>query len=358
MEEIRPIFWDEEGVVILDQRALPHEERYLTLKNINEVISAIKNLSIRGAPAIGIAAAMGIALAFKQVHPRSAAEAKTAFEEICLLIGKSRPTARNLFWAIERMRAKFLAVIEKGIEEGKEALIAEAKSILEEDIRANRALSHHGQSLIPPKCTILTHCNAGALATGGYGTALGVIRAAWEEGKEIKVFVDETRPVLQGMRLTAWELKKWGIPFTIITDSMAGYFMAQGKVDLVLCGADRIALNGDTANKIGTYGLAVLAQAHGIPFYIAAPTSTMDPAIEDGAKIVIEKRPGEEVTSIGGKRWAPEGAQAANPAFDVTPFRLIGAIITERGIIRPPYFETIVRTLMERDMCHGKTFAF
>ncbi|MCX7982848.1 MAG: S-methyl-5-thioribose-1-phosphate isomerase [Syntrophales bacterium] len=342
MEEIKPIFWDDEkGIIILDQRALPREEKYLTLKNIEEVAEAIRNLAIRGAPAIGIAAAMGVALGFKMSSPKNKKEAENIFQHLCRIITQSRPTARNLFWAIERMKEIFGQSLDRGIEETKRSLISAAKSLLEEDLRVNRAIGENGQILIPQECAILTHCNAGALATGGYGTAIGVIRAAWEAGKKIRVLVDETRPVLQGMRLTAWELQKLAIPVVIITDSMAGWFMAQGKIDLVLCGADRVARNGDTANKIGTYSLAILARAHRIPFYIAAPISTIDVETKDGRGIEIEERPEEEVVEIGGKRYAPPGVRAANPAFDITPAHLIDAIITERGILYPPFEDAL-----------------
>jgi len=360
MTSIHPIFWHEEGIVILDQRALPSTEKYITCKTVAEVCEAIKNLSIRGAPAIGIAAAMAIALGFKEASVSSKDEARLLFQEIRNEVQKTRPTARNLFWAIERMEAAFNSSIagEFDLPKIKETLAKKAQSMLEEDVRINMAIGRHGQSLIGDSCRILTHCNAGALATGGFGTALGVIRAAWKQGKKLHVFVDETRPVLQGMRLTAWELKREGIPLTIICDSAAGWFMSRGEIDLIICGADRIAANGDTANKIGTYSLAVLARAHGIPFYIAAPISTIDTSIPEGAKIVIEERGEEEVVCLNGQMSAPAGVKVANPAFDITPAYLISAIITERGVLYPPYGEAIQKILLERDLCNAETAPF
>lgn len=339
---IRTIFWESDAVVMIDQKALPLEERYLTCHQYADVINAINDLTVRGAPAIGVAAAMGIALGALQISAISPADFQTEFYRICDHFAKTRPTARNLFWAIDRMKKRFeglLAERSARIKAIKEALIAEAILIGEEDIAINRRMGLNGRSLVRDGDHILTHCNAGALATAGYGTALGVIRAACEEGKNIHVFVDETRPVLQGARLTAWELMKEGIPATLITDNMAGFLMQQGKVNLVITGADRIAANGDTANKIGTYALAVLAKENHIPFYIAAPLSTIDLSIKTGDDIPIEERDSEEVTLFRGVRTAPMGIQVYNPAFDITPNRYITAIITEARVVRPPFEE-------------------
>jgi methylthioribose-1-phosphate isomerase len=343
---IRTIYWKDNSVVMIDQRALPVEERYVACTDFREVIAAINDLTIRGAPAIGVAAAMGIALGALGIEADTPQAIHIAFEEICRQFAATRPTARNLFWAIERMKRRFDSLLVSLPDDNpwhhlRESLVAEAIQICEEDIAINRRLGANGRDLIPDGARILTHCNAGALATAGYGTALGVIRAAWEEGRKIHVYVDETRPVLQGARLTAWELMREKIPCTLITDSMAGFLMQQGRIDLIIVGADRIAANGDTANKIGTYALAVLARAHGIPFYIAAPLSTIDPALSDGSAIVIEERNPDEVTRVGGVRTAPEGVAVYNPAFDVTPHALITAIVTETGVLRPPYTEAI-----------------
>ena len=341
---IRTIFWESDAVVMIDQKALPLEERTLTCKRYEDVITAIKDLTVRGAPAIGVAAAMGIALGTRQISTTSAENLKAEFYRICDCFSQTRPTARNLFWAIERMKKCFedlLAERRARIKAIQEALIAEAIKIGEEDIAINRRMGLNGRSLIKDGDHVLTHCNAGALATAGYGTALGVIRAACEEGKKIHVFVDETRPVLQGARLTAWELMKEGIPATLITDNMAGFLMQQGKVNLVITGADRIAANGDTANKIGTYALAVLAKENHIPFYIAAPLSTIDLSIKTGDDIPIEERDSEEVTLFRGVRTAPMGIQVYNPAFDITPNRYITAIITEAKVVRPPFAEPL-----------------
>jgi methylthioribose-1-phosphate isomerase len=352
-QEIRTVFWQDGAVVMIDQKALPLAERYVTCTDYREVIAAINDLTIRGAPAIGVAAAMGIALGVLRLPDSSPDAFRDAFSEICSRFAATRPTARNLFWAIERMKRRFEEAYDAGREalpeKGKgdslrpirEALVAEAIKIGEEDIAINRRLGQNGCGLIPDGARILTHCNAGALATAGYGTALGVIRAACEAGKKIHVYVDETRPVLQGARLTAWELMREGIPCTLIADDMAGFLMQRKKVDLVIVGADRIAGNGDTANKIGTYPLALLAWTHGIPFYVAAPVSTIDPALPDGGAIPIEERNPDEVTHCGGIRTAPEGVAVWNPAFDITPYNLISAIITEAGVFRPPYEEAI-----------------
>ena len=335
---IKTIFWRENTVVMIDQRSLPHEERYLTCRTYQDVIDSINNMSIRGAPAIGIAAAMGIALG---IINSPEACMKEELYRICNAFSKTRPTAVNLFWAIDRMKTRFeretssFSPVETGAVQ--KALIDEARHILEEDIHANRQMGAHGMELIRDGDTILTHCNAGALATGGYGTALGVIRAAHEAGKNVHVLVDETRPLLQGARLTAWEMKHEGIPATLITDNMAGFFMNRGMVNFVIVGADRIAANGDTANKIGTYSLAVLAKANRIPFYVAAPLSTIDRHIKTGSAIPIEERQSQEVLAFHGTIIAPEGCNARNPAFDVTPNRYITAIITEKGIVRAPF---------------------
>ena len=340
MDEIRTLYWQDNAVVMIDQKALPLIERTITCRDHADVITAINDLTVRGAPAIGVAAAMGIALGAIQISSLSATDFQAEFERICDRFARTRPTARNLFWAIERMKGRFADLTAgqgASIEVIREALVAEAVKIGEEDVAINRRMGLNGRSLIQNGDRILTHCNAGALATAGYGTALGVIRAAWGEGKRVHVFVDETRPVLQGARLTAWELMKEGIPATLVTDSMAGFLMQQGKVDLVITGADRIAANGDTANKIGTYSLAVLAREHNVPFYIAAPRSTIDLSIPSGGDIPIEERNSDEITTVGGSRIAPVNMPVLNPAFDVTPHRYITAIITEAGLVRPPF---------------------
>jgi len=343
---IRTISWTNDAVVVIDQKALPREEKYFTCRSYTEVISAINDMTIRGAPAIGVAAAMGIALGMQNQDVSSKEDLKNSFYRICDEFSKTRPTAVNLFWAIERMKRCFEKRLESDIDTIKIALVTEAVKICEEDIEINRQIGMHGRGLIKDGDSILTHCNAGALATAGYGTALGVIRAACEEGKGLHVFVDETRPVLQGARLTAWELMRNNIPATLITDNMAGFLMKQGKIDLVIVGADRIAANGDVANKIGTYSLAVLAAQHTIPFYVAAPLSTIDIAIRDGDEIPIEERNEEEVLSIRGMRIAPDGMKAYNPAFDVTPNRFITAIITEAGVAASPLGDAI-KTLVK-----------
>jgi len=339
MAEIQPLAWGEEGIMILDQRLLPQEERYITCRTVGDLCEAIRSLAVRGAPAIGIAAAMGVALAIRTARPQTIAAAQDVFYEAKGAIAATRPTARNLFWALERMEERFIAFLQTGQPIGflSEALIIAADALLKQDIETNRRLGSHGEPLIPDGARILTHCNAGALATGGYGTALGVIRAAWERGKRLHVYVDETRPVFQGMRLTAWELMREGIPCTVITDSMAAWLMTQGKIDLFLCGADRIAANGDTANKIGTYSVAVLAHHHHLPCYIAAPLATIDGTLADGSAIPIEERDPQEVTVVAGRELAPLGVSVYNPAFDVTPHELVAAIITEHGIFRPPF---------------------
>lgn len=403
---IRTVFWQDNAVVMIDQNALPFDERHVTCTDYREVIAAIRDLTVRGAPAIGVAAAMGVALGVRQLPDAPPEAFRRAFDDICGQFAASRPTARNLFWAIERMRRRFDEVwdaaggamqhsaapqgggwrgasgngsrltrllrpdtavrspagisftdimaghlVDPGAPPEKdhsdvlwrirEALAEEAVRIGVEDIEINRRLGQNGLELIPEGARILTHCNAGALATAGYGTALGVIRAAWEAGRKIHVYADETRPVLQGARLTAWELMREGIPCTLIADAMSGFLMQKKKVDLVIVGADRIAANGDTANKIGTYSLALLAWTHGIPFYVAAPLSTIDPTLADGEGIPIEERDPAEMTGFGGVRTAPDGVAVWNPAFDVTSYDLITAIVTEAGILRPPFDEAI-----------------
>jgi len=296
---------------------------------------------VRGAPAIGVAAAMGIALGVKNSKAENGADLKKDFDQICETIRRTRPTAVNLFWAIRRMTEKFERIRIHSVAQIKQELIEESQRMHAEDIAANQAMGRHGATLMPASGGVLTHCNAGALATAGYGTALGVIRAAVEAGKKIHVYADETRPFLQGARLTAWELMKDGIPTTVISDNMAGAMMQQGKIGAIVVGADRIAANGDVANKIGTYTVAVLAKEHGIPFYVAAPISTVDLATPDGSKIPIEQRDAKEVTHIAGKQMVPDGVEVENPAFDVTPAKYVAAIITERGIVRAPYTESL-----------------
>jgi methylthioribose-1-phosphate isomerase len=340
---IKTIEWTEDGVVMIDQRLLPAEEVYPVFRTYEDVARAIKEMVIRGAPAIGVAAAMGIALGARDTKAGDLGEFDLAFAQICEVMGATRPTAVNLFWAIERMRDLYarLKRDNRSFAEIRGLLIEEAKRMHAEDIEANRELGRFGAELIPDGATVLTHCNAGALATAGYGTALGVIRAAAEAGKKVAVFADETRPFLQGARLTAWELQKEKIPVTLITDNMAGHFMKRGRIDCVIVGADRIAANGDTANKIGTYSVAVLAKENDLPFYVAAPISTLDLSLDSGDQIPIEERDGREVTHIKGAQLAPQGIEIANPAFDVTPHRYIAAIITERGVARPPFQESL-----------------
>jgi methylthioribose-1-phosphate isomerase len=342
---IKTLEWTDEGVLMVDQRLLPAEEVYPIFKTYEEVAWAIKEMVVRGAPAIGVAAAMGVALGARDARTEDAAEFDEAFHRICDVIGATRPTAVNLFWAIERMRTLYAGMKRDGmaLDEICARLIEEAKRMHGEDVAINQAMGRHGAELIPDNATVLTHCNAGALATAGYGTALGVIRAAVEAGKRVAVYADETRPFLQGSRLTAWELQKDNIPVTLITDSMAGHFMKQGKIDCVVVGADRIAANGDVANKIGTYSVAVLAKENNIPFYVAAPISTLDLSLATGDEIPIEERNAREVTHVKDTQLAPAGINIANPAFDVTPNRYVAGIITERGVARPPYRESLKR---------------
>ena len=341
---IKTVEWTKEGIRMIDQRVLPTEEKYLMLRSWEEVADAIKKMVVRGAPAIGVSAAMGLALGASQSVGMSVADLEDDFTYMCQVMGETRPTAVNLFWAIERMRERFNREKSKtdSVEEIKASLVDEAQKIFQEDIAANRAIGHFGADLIADGDTVLTHCNAGALATAGdYGTALGVIRGARDAGKRVAVIADETRPFLQGLRLTAWELAKDNIPVTVITDNMAGSVMQSGKVNVVVVGADRIAGNGDTANKIGTYMVAVLARKHNIPFYVAAPISTLDLTLKSGQEIPIEQRDRKEVTHIGGQQFAPDGIEISNPAFDVTPNDLITAIITDRGVARAPYIESL-----------------
>ncbi|HEV7859495.1 MAG TPA: S-methyl-5-thioribose-1-phosphate isomerase [Pyrinomonadaceae bacterium] len=341
---IKTVEWTDQGISMLDQRLLPTEEKYLMLRSYEEVADAIKQMVVRGAPAIGISAAMGLAIGAQQSVGTSVADLEYDFAYMCDVMSQTRPTAVNLFWAIERMRQAFQRAKAQGmgVDELKGKLVQESQAIFKEDIEANRALGRFGGELIPDNSTVLTHCNAGALATAGdYGTALGVIRGARDAGKRIAVIADETRPFLQGSRLTAWELARDDIPVTVITDNMAGHIMKQGKVDAVVVGADRIAANGDAANKIGTYMVAVLARQHDIPFYVAAPISTLDLTLATGEEIPIEERDAREVTHVREQRLAPEGVPVHNPAFDVTPNELITAIITDKGVARQPYTESL-----------------
>jgi methylthioribose-1-phosphate isomerase len=334
-----PIDWLGDRVRILDQRKLPDEEVYLELDDYRDVASAITELKIRGAPAIGVAGGYGIALGALKIESESKDDFLKKLDTVTEVIAATRPTARNLFWAIQRMKK----AVESGndVKEVKSALVNEAEKIHAEEVEATKKLSRFGAELIKDGDTVLVHCNAGPLATAGYGTALGIILFAVEQGKKVKVLTTETRPVLQGARLTCWELKKAGVPATLIADSMGGYFMQRGEVDSVIVGADRIAANGDTANKIGTYTLAVLARENGVRFYVAAPTSTIDPSLASGEEIPIEQRKPDEVTHIRGVPIAPEGVEVQNPAFDVTPHRYITAIITEKGIVKEPFGEGI-----------------
>ena len=339
------IEWQGDTVVMIDQRKLPGKEIYVHCRSANEVARAIKSMVIRGAPAIGVAAAMGLALGVRKSTATGTRQLTAEFLKHCDTMAATRPTAVNLFWAIDRMKRVFgdLAKAGASVADIRARLEAEAQAIHDEDVASCRALGAHGAELVPASASILTHCNAGALATAGYGTALGVIRGAVEAGKAVRVLADETRPFLQGARLTAWELVKDGIETTVITDNMAGALMRDGLVDLVVVGADRIAANGDTANKIGTYSVAVLAREHGIPFYVAAPISTVDLETADGSGIPIEERPADEVSKVGTVQLTPEGAKIRNPAFDVTPHRYITAIVTERGICRAPFTESLAR---------------
>jgi methylthioribose-1-phosphate isomerase len=341
-QPIKTIQWTPDGIVMIDQLRLPNEEVYVTCRTYREVANAIKTMIIRGAPAIGVAAAMGVAIGVQH-----ATDIPAEFPVICETLRVTRPTAVNLFWGIERMRKLYESIRTQAPESIRATLIAEAQRILAEDIAINQALGLHGAPLVPDGKTVLTHCNAGALATGGYGTALGVIRAAIAAGKKIDVFADETRPFLQGSRLTVWELQHDGIPTTLITDNMAGHFLKSGRIGCVIVGADRIAANGDVANKIGTYSVAVLAKENNIPFYVAAPISTLDLSLSSGDQIPIEERAAAEVTSFAGYPVAPADTPAKHPAFDVTPNRYVTAIITERGVARPPFIESLAELASE-----------
>jgi methylthioribose-1-phosphate isomerase len=342
---VRPLRWEEGALLLLDQRLLPQSESYLRLTDGEGVAAAIRDMAVRGAPAIGVAAAFGIALGVRR-SPAHGPALRAEFERICTLMRGTRPTAVNLFWAIDRMARRFARDEGQGGTAVREGLLAEALAIQEEDLAACRRMGDLGAELLPAGARLLTHCNAGALATAGYGTALGVIRSAARAGKLRQVYADETRPYLQGARLTAWELSRDGIPTTLIADNAAGHLISRGEVDAIVVGADRIAANGDVANKIGTYTLAVLARERGIPFYVAAPVSTIDLGTATGDSIPIEERPAEEVTHHGGRLLAPAGVAVRNPAFDVTPHRFVTAIICERGVARAPYGESL-RALVE-----------
>jgi len=338
---IQTLEWTDQGVRFIDQTKLPTEETYVICKSYEQVADAIRTMVVRGAPAIGVAAAMGIALGAQNSKAETVGDLKRDLDQICDVIRKTRPTAVNLFWAIHRMQEKFERLRIRPIAQIKRELVEESKRMHAEDIAANQAMGRYGATLMPSEGGVLTHCNAGALATAGYGTALGVIRAAVEQGKKIHVYADETRPFLQGSRLTAWELMKDGIPTTVISDNMAGAMMKQGKIGAIVVGADRIAANGDVANKIGSYTVAVLAKENGIPFYVAAPIATVDLACPDGDHIPIEQRNAREISHIAGKQMTPDGVSIENPAFDVTPAKYVTAIITERGIARDPYLESL-----------------
>jgi len=340
---IPTLTWTPEGVRFIDQTKLPLEESFVVATTYEQVAEIIVTMVVRGAPAIGVSAAYGIALGAKHTKAKTAAEFAPEFERICVRLAETRPTAVNLFWAIDRVKVLFAKLQASGatMAQVRERILAEADAMYEEDIAACKAMGAHGAALLPEECGVLTHCNAGALATCGYGTALGVIRAAVESGKRIHVYADETRPFLQGARLTAWELMADGIPTTVICDNMAASMMRQGRIQAVVVGADRIAANGDAANKIGTYNVAILAREHNIPFYVAAPWSTIDLATATGDAIPIEERPAREVTHHAGKQLTPNGVGICNPAFDVTPAKYITAIITERGALRAPYAESL-----------------
>jgi methylthioribose-1-phosphate isomerase len=342
---VKTVEWTADGVSLIDQRQLPRKQAYVVCRSVEEVADAIRNMVVRGAPAIGVTAAMGVALGVQRTHASTPVELQKEVGRICELLAATRPTAVNLFWAIGRMRNLFDQLLGSGAELAaiRERLRQEAQSILEEDIAACRAMGDYGAALLPEGKSVMTLCNAGALATAGYGTALGVIRSAVREGKRVDVLALETRPFLQGARLTAWELQQDGIPTTLITDNMAGHFLHSGRIGAVMVGADRIAANGDTANKIGTYSVAVLAKENSVPFYVAAPCSTVDLDIPSGDAIPIEQRAESEVTHIQGVPIAPAGTRALNPAFDVTPNRYISAIVTERGVAKPPFVESLRR---------------
>jgi methylthioribose-1-phosphate isomerase len=337
-QTIETIEWTPDGVVMIDQTRLPRETVFVTCRDYLEVAEAIRGMIIRGAPAIGVAAAMGVAIGALKSDNLDA-DMPLIFETLA----QTRPTAVNLFWAIDRMKRVYAEAKSAGTAIVREKLVNEAQQVRAEDIAINQAIGRYGAPLVPDGKTVLTHCNAGALATAGFGTALGVIRAAVQMGKKIDVFADETRPFLQGARLTAWELQRDGIDTTLITDNMAGHFLKSGRIGCVVVGADRIAANGDVANKIGTYGVAVLARENNVPFYVAAPISTLDLTLTSGDQIPIEERPSKEVTHVQGVQVAPDGIKVANPAFDVTPNRYVTAIITEKGVARAPFLESLAR---------------
>jgi methylthioribose-1-phosphate isomerase len=337
---VETIQWTGAGVVMIDQTRLPIEETYVTCTTYEEVAEAIRGMIVRGAPAIGVAAAMGVALGVCRAGEAGLDE---QVERICATLAATRPTAVNLFWAIDRMKRLYTSLHGQPLAEVRARLVEEAKLIYQEDIAINRAIGRHGAALVPDGKTVLTHCNAGALATAGYGTALGVVRAAVEAGKKIDVFADETRPFMQGARLTVWELQHDGIAVTLITDNMAGHFLKSGRIGCVVVGADRIAANGDVANKIGTYSVAVLAKENNVPFYVAAPVSTLDLTLASGGEIPIEERAAIEVTHVFGHQVAPAGTQVQNPAFDVTPARYVAGIVTEYGVARAPFEESLKR---------------
>ena len=346
---VKPILFANGACRMIDQRLLPTEEVWIDYTDCAGVAEAIRDMVVRGAPAIGVAAAFGAAFGARDIVADNFVDFMTQFEKCCDLLAATRPTAVNLFWALDRMKDAARKAETLQIDQLKKFLLAEACTIAEEDEQINRRMGKHGADLIPENARILTHCNAGALATGGYGTALGVVRAAEEAGKNVSVIADETRPFLQGARLTAWELQQDNIDVTLICDNMAGYLMSKGEIDCVIVGADRIAANGDVANKIGTFTVAVLAKEHGLPFYVAAPTSTIDLAISDGSGIPIEERSATEVTHHAGKQVAPEGIKVRNPAFDVTPARLVTAIITENGVARDNYLQELEKLVNQGD---------
>jgi len=337
------IAWRGRSVIMIDQRKLPGQEIYVRCRTYIQVAQAIERMVVRGAPAIGIAAAYGLVLGTMALNAETGRSLDRDFEKVYKRLERTRPTARNLFWALERMRAVYERTRAAGLKALRAALLEEAKAIEREDAETNRAIGHHGQALLHDGWTVLTHCNTGSLATAEYGTALGIIRAAVAEGKRIRVFAGETRPFLQGARLTVWELDRDGIPVVLITDSMAGWFMRRGEVNAVVVGADRIARNGDTANKIGTYSLAVLAKENGVPFYVAAPMSTVDLTLPDGGGIPIEERNPDEVREVCGRLITVPYVEIRNPAFDVTPAAYITAIVTERGVHRPPFEKSLAR---------------
>jgi methylthioribose-1-phosphate isomerase len=344
------IVWQDDAVVLVDQRKLPTREVYVTCRTPHDIAKAIKTMVVRGAPAIGVSAAYGLALSVRRSSAAGTKQLTTEFLKDCDLLAGTRPTAVNLFWAIDRMKRVFSGQVLAGasVEDLRRVMLEEAHAIHDEDVASCRAIGQYGGALVPAEAGILTHCNAGALATAGYGTALGVIRGAVELGRHVRVFADETRPVLQGARLTAWELVRDGIDTTVISDNMAAVLMRQGRINFIVVGADRIAANGDAANKIGTYTVAVLAKEHGVPFYVAAPLSTIDMTTPDGDAIPIEERDRKEITHVGTTQIAPDGAKVFNPSFDVTPNRLIAGIITERGVARAPYTESL-KALFDRE---------